>query len=133
MDLELLKEIFEVCIIPLLGVLTAYLVKLINKKIDEISGSMDDGMSKKYMDILKHTITECINATNQTYVDSLKGKNVFTEEAQKEALEKTYNAVMNILTEDAKECLAEVYDDLEIYIKTKIESEINKGVKEIES
>ena len=47
--LEMLQQIFEVCIIPLLGVLTAYLVKFIQAKADEIGKKTNDEMTKKYV------------------------------------------------------------------------------------
>jgi hypothetical protein len=34
--LELLQKIFDVCVIPLLGILTSYIVVFIRKKIDEL-------------------------------------------------------------------------------------------------
>ena len=36
MGMEMLAQIFEVCIIPLLGVLTAYFIKFVNAKSAEI-------------------------------------------------------------------------------------------------
>jgi hypothetical protein len=46
-------------------------------------------------------------------------------EAQEEAFKLTYNAVMDVLTEDAKTYLAEIYGDLNKIIATKIEAEVN--------
>ena len=74
--------------------------------------------------MLADTITDCVVSTNQTYVDALKAANAFDKEAQKKAFELTYNKIMNVLTEDAKEYLTTIYGDLEIYITTKIESEV---------
>jgi hypothetical protein len=78
--------------------------------------------------MLAKTISDCVVATNQTYVDALKKDNAFTIEAQKEAFKKTYNAVMMVLTDEAKECLTQIYGDLTIYITTKIEAEV-KNIK----
>ena len=47
MELGMLNEIFEVCIIPLLGVLTAYLVKFINAKSAELASSRQSELEKK--------------------------------------------------------------------------------------
>lgn len=123
----MLQQIFEVCIIPLLGVLTAYIVKLIQKKSNEIDAKIDDDTLRKYNDILASAIKECVLATNQTYVNALKGQNLFDEKAQKEAFKLTYEKVMTIMTDTAKEHLAEAYGDLTIYITTKIEAEVNKN------
>ena len=129
--MEMLQQIFELCIVPLLGILTTYLVKIIRKKSAEIDSKITDEKTSKYVKMLTSTITECVISTNQTYVDNLKGQNVFDKEAQKKAFEMTYNKVMNILTEEAKEYLAEVYGDLDIYITSKIESEVNFFKKDV--
>ena len=122
--MEILQQIFELCVIPLLGILTTYLVKLIRKKNEELDAKVSKEVSKKYIDMLADTITDCVVSTNQTYVDALKAANAFDKEAQKKAFELTYNKIMNVLTEDAKEYLTTIYGDLEVYITTKIESEV---------
>ena len=79
--------------------------------------------------MLSNTICECVIATNQTYVDSLKKQGKFDAEAQKKAFEMTYNAVIEILSEEAKVYLASVYGDLTAYITNMIEAEVNKNKK----
>ena len=123
--LPLLYEILQVCVIPLLGVLTAYIVKFINVKSLEIQSNVSNDLADKYIAMVTETISACVIATNQTYVEALKKQNAFTAEAQKEAFNLTYNAVMAILTDDAKEYLAEIYGDVAAYITNKIEAEVN--------
>lgn len=123
--LPLLYQILEVCVIPLLGVLTAYLVKYIKIKSAEIQATVDNDTADKYIALLSDTITACVIATNQTYVEELKKNNAFTAEAQKEAFKLTYDAVMAVLTEEAEKYLSEIYGDLAAYITTKIEAEVN--------
>ena len=125
--LTLLNEIFRLCIVPLLGILTTYLVNYIKAKSEQIINDADNELVKKYIDLLDDTITDCVLATNQTYVETLKKQNAFNLEAQKAAFELTFNAVMNILTEDAKEYLACVYGDVAAYITQKIEAEVNNN------
>ena len=81
--------------------------------------------ANKYIAMVTETISACVIATNQTYVETLKKKNAFTAEAQKEAFQLTYNAVMAILTDEAKAYLAEIYGDVTAYITNKIEAEVN--------
>jgi hypothetical protein len=123
--LELLYDILEVCIIPLLGILTAYVVKYINVKSAEIQDKVENDTADKYIAMLADTISACVMATNQTYVEALKKQNAFTAEAQKEAFNLTFNAVMAVLTDDAKKYLSEAYGDLTTYITNKIEAEVN--------
>lgn len=122
---ELITTIFQVCIIPLLGVLTTFLVKWLQIKSSELQIKMDNDVANKYIDMLTNTITECVLATNQTYVETLKQQNKFDLEAQKIAFDKTSEAVMAILTEDAKEYLESAVGDLELFIRQKIEAEVN--------
>ena len=123
--LLLFTDIFEVCIITLLGVLTAYLVAFIRNKTKELAVKADNDLAEKYITMLGETISACVIATNQTYVENLKKDQIFDEEAQKEAFQKTYDAVMAVLTEDAKEYLASIYGDLNTFIINKIEAEVN--------
>lgn len=123
--MTLLYQIFELCVIPLLGVLTMYLVQFIKMKSQEISDKTDSELADKYIQMLTDTITTCVIATNQTYVESLKKQGKFDAEAQKEAFNLTYNAVMAVLTDEAKHYLAAIYGDLTAYITTRIEAEVN--------
>ena len=123
--LPLLYQILEVCVIPLLGILTAYFVKWVNAKSAEIQHKVDNDTADKYIAMLDDTICACVIATTQTYVEALKKDNAFTKEAQQEAFNLTFNAVMSVLTDEAKKCLAVVYGDLTAYITNKIEAEVN--------
>lgn len=79
--MDMLQQILEVCVIPLLGILTAYIVKFVNVKKDELKATTDNTTAQKYMDMIAQTVTDCVIATNQTYVEALKKDNAFTEEA----------------------------------------------------
>ena len=127
--LNLLADIFEVCIIPLLGVLTAYIVKYIQVKSAEITKNTDNTLIDKYTGMLADTISACVLATNQTYVETLKKQGNFDAEAQKNAFNMTLDAVMNILSEDAKKYLSEAFGDLNSYIASQIEASININKK----
>lgn len=136
--MEMLQQIFNICIIPLLGVLTTYLVLFIRKKTEQLKQETDNELYQKYMDMLSETIVNCVIATNQTYVEALKDKNAFDEAAQKEAFTMTYQAVLNILSQDAIAYLNEAVGDLDEFIKQMIEAQVNvskdtnKVVEEIE-
>lgn len=123
--MSLLYQIIEVCVIPLLGILTAYIVKYINAKSEEIQIQIDNDLADKYVNMLAETITACVIATNQTYVESLKKQGKFDAEAQKEAFNQTYNAIMAVLTNEAKLYLTNIYGDLAAYITARIEAEVN--------
>lgn len=122
---DLITSIFQVCIIPLLSVLTAFFVKWVNVKSNEVKVNIDDATLVKYIDMLNSTITDCVIATNQTYVEALKQQGKFDIEAQKTAFQMTSKAVLDILSDDAKEYLTAAVGDLNVYITKKIEAEVN--------
>ena len=122
--LDILFKVFEVALIPILGAATVYLVTLINAKKAELIRKTDSEITKKYIELLDKTITDCVIATNQTYVEALKNQGSFDLEAQKKAFELTYSAVFAILSEDAQIYLSEAINDLNAYITAKIESQV---------
>lgn len=119
--LELLDKIFDVCLIPLLGLLTTYLVTFLKSKIEQAKGATKNELLNKYLGILETTVINCVTTTNQVYVDALKDKNAFDAAAQKEAFSMTYEAVMASLTDDVKMGLSEVSVDLPTFVKQLIE------------
>lgn len=129
--LGLLSSIFEVCIIPLLGVLTAFAVAFLKAKKEEILAKIatnksqeEKDLAAKYLDMVEKTVANCVIATTQTYVDSLKQEGKFDADAQKIAFDKTMNAVLAILTDDAKNYLTQIFGDLNIYLTNLIESQV---------
>ena len=125
--MELVKQLFEIVIFPLLGVATTFLIKYLNAKSSQIKEGTDNVLYKKYIDMLTDTITRCVIATNQTYVDALKKEGKFDAEAQKKAFELTYDAVLGILSQDTIDYLNNAVSDLDAYITNLIESEVNKN------
>lgn len=125
--LTLLGQIFEVCIIPLLGVLVPFVIKWIRTKTATLAENANNETAKKYIAMLIDTVTNAVIAVKQTYVDALKGKNAFTAEAQQEAFTMAYTAVLNNLTDEAKVYLNEAYGDLESYIKVLIEAKVHEN------
>lgn len=123
--MNLLQQIVELCIIPLLGVLVSFLIQFIRVKEKELTTKVDNELAAKYISMLADTISECVIATNQTYVENLKNQNAFDKDAQIKAFKKTYDAVIAILSDEAKEYLASAYGDLQTYITKKIEAEVN--------
>lgn len=125
--MSLLNQIVEVCLIPLLGVLTTYLVMFLKAKSQELQEKVDNDLADKYIQMLTDTICVCVIATNQTYVESLKKQGKFDKEAQQKAFEMTLESVLSILSDEAKEYLTVIYGDLNNYIMQLIEAQVNQN------
>lgn len=124
--INILDQVFDVCLIPLLGIITAALIQFIKQKMAESKAKSDNEIAVKYLSLLEQTVIDCIRATNQTYVNALKDQNAFDAEAQKNALDLTTQAVLNILSADAKKYITNFVGDLDVFVKEKIEANIGK-------
>lgn len=129
----IINKIFQVCLIPLLGILTKYIIQYIHIKSEEIQLKNKESIElkhaekvNKYVKMLSDIITKCVIATNQTYVETLKKQGKFDQQAQEVAFQKTLLAVQAMLTAEAKQCLTEFYGDLDIYITSAIEAAVNE-------
>lgn len=122
---ELISNIFQVCLLPLLGILTRYLVAFIAMKSEEMKQKTNNETTQKYLQMATDTITACVIATNQTYVESLKAQGKFDKEAQEVAFNKTLEAVLALMNDEVKEYITEVFGDLNTYLTTQIEAAVN--------
>lgn len=123
----ILSQIFEIVILPLLGIGTTYVIALVRAKIQEMKEKKQDVLYHKYLDMLSDTVTDCVLATTQTYVETLKKEGKFDLEAQKIAFTRTYENVMAILADEAKEYLQTAIGDLSAYVENMIEAEVNRN------
>ena len=120
-----ISPILSNVLILIITALSSYIVTYINKKKKALQLEMDDMLAIKYTDMIEKTIIDCVNATNQTYVEALKKDNAFTKEAQAEAFNRTLNSVMKILSDNCLEYLTTITTDVNAYIYNKIEAEVN--------
>ena len=80
-------------------------------------------MSQRLVGFDKETgelLEDVVVLTKKQIANSKKRK-----EAQEQAFLMTFNAVSGLLTEESKKYLNEAIEDLDLYIKQKIESEVN--------
>lgn len=120
-------ELFEMCILPILAVLTGYLVQVLRAKTADLKAKYDSTLNQKYLDMIENTIETCVIATNQTYVDSLKAQGKFDAEAQKLAFEKTLDAVIATLTAESKDYISNLSIDLNVYLTQRIEAAVSQN------
>ena len=123
--MNILEQVFNIILFPLMGVAATALIVFITAKTKELKEKHNNELFSKYADMLEQTIISCVIATNQTYVETLKKEGKFDAEAQKIAFDKTFSAVITILSDDAYNYLSKAIGDLEEYIINRIEAEVN--------
>lgn len=112
---SLLLSLLSVVLTALVGWLSERLISLINAKIS----------NTKYAQYLKDAldiVTRAVKATYQTYVEALKNQNMFTEEAQKEALTRAKNMVLTQLSKDSQNFIESNFGNVEMWIQESIEA-----------
>lgn len=121
---QIVADLYTLVLFPLIILGGAALIAFLSTKIAESKSKTNNETAKKYLDMLDVTITNAVLATTQTYVESLKKQGKFDLEAQKSAFQQTFDAVMSVLTDEAKKYLTESIGDLNTYITTKIEAQV---------
>ena len=86
--------------------------KIKDKKLQRLSLALND------------IVTRAVMTVTQTYVESMKKKNAFDGEAQKEALKRCKEIVDAQLTQELRDFVQENFKDVESYITSLIESTI---------
>ena len=111
--------------VPVLTWGGAQLIQAIRKKVwgDKYGLDLQRGVSAAV-----DAIYTAVAQTNQTYVDALKGKNIFDEAAQKEAFTKTWDTAQLLITDAAANAVVTLYGDFNTWLTAKIE-EITRMTK----
>lgn len=95
--------------------LSTYIVKLLNEKIK-------DKQFARWLSQIIEIITNAVKCTYQTYVEALKDENMFTKEAQEEALKRTLQSVKSQLSQESIKFIEDNFGDVEKWLIEKIES-----------
>ena len=95
--------------------LSTYIVKLLNEKIK-------DKQFARWLSQIIEIITNAVKCTYQTSVEALKDENMFTKEAQEEALKRTLQSIKSQLSQESIKFIKDNFGDVEKWLIEKIES-----------
>ena len=121
--------IIQIIVIPLLIILSTFLINLIKTKINNLQKTTEDKTLSNYLILLDEAVDTAVAYINQTYVNQLKADNTFDEKAQQEALSKAYQRVVKTLTYEATDYLQTHIGEFSNYIFAKIEASIYNNKK----
>ncbi len=130
---EVLNYCLYIVLTVLLPVVAKYAVDLIKTKIKESTIIEEATKNENASNLVKDALSDVMDAVlyvNQTFVDSLKEKGQFTEEAWKEAKTKAYNAALLTISEESKKAITEIYGSFDKWLQLKIESSVNMAKKQ---
>lgn len=123
---EFLSTLLQAVLIAAVPVIAGAAVKGVRALAKHLASKADNELAKKYLKEVADAIEEAVSFTNQTYVDTLKKSDKFTEENQKEALNRSLEKAAALLTADARKFLEEAYGDLNTYLLIRIEPEVRR-------
>lgn len=104
---SLIETIINVLLIPVITVLSAYIVQLIKTKISSISDAQLKNYLSASLDELNQAVNTAVGKVAQTYVDSLKKDGKFNVNEQTTALKAAYDTTLSILSNNTAKFLEE--------------------------
>lgn len=124
--MEVLKDILYILITAAVPVLTTYICKFLYAKWTEGKIKIENEKVSNTLDSVITMVLDVVESVNQTFVDELKKKGEFTEEAAKEAFNKSKEIALKMLSEDAANIITTVYGDVNVYLDTLIEATVKQ-------
>ena len=125
--MDFFQNLLFVVLTAAVPILTTYLCKFLYEKWNIAKQQISN---KKIQDVLNQVfdmVFNCVQTVNQTFTDELKKKGEFTEEAAKEAFTKCKTMVLQMLSDDAKQIINQIYGDIDIYLNTLIEATVKQA------
>lgn len=130
---EMLNYVLYVVLTVILPVVAKYAVDLIKTKIKESNIIADATKNEDLSKIVESALSDVMDAVlyvNQVYTDSLKASGRFDKEAQAEAFNRAYVEAMNMISDEAKKVIEQLYGSFDKWLKLKIESSVNMAKKQ---
>ena len=129
----MLNYVLYVVLTIILPVVAKYAVDLIKTKIKESNIIADATKNEDLSKIVDGALSDVMDAIlyiNQIYVDSLKSSGKFDKKAQAEAFNRAYVEAMNMISDEAKKVIEQLYGSFDKWLKLKIESSVNMAKKQ---
>ena len=114
---SILLSVVSVVLTALASWLTQRLIAWINSKIS-------NSKNAKYITEAVEVVARAVKVTYQTFVQTLKDKNIFDKEAQLQALNQAKEMALSQLSQDVKDYIESNFGDIESWINNMIESTI---------
>lgn len=124
--MEMIKELLYILITAAVPVLTTYVCKFLYAKWTEGQAKIENEKIATTLDNVVNMVLDVVEATNQTFVDELKKKGEFTEEAAAEAFRISKDKALKMLSNESADIIVSVYGDVNEYLDTLIEATVKQ-------
>ena len=120
----MMNELLDTLIQIIMAVISAALVVLIRYGITYLSTRTKDDKIQLALQELQTVLIDGVQYTEQTFVAPMKENGEWDCDAQKAALQKAAEYVVQNLTKSTKKLVASDKDDLQTWVEQKVESYI---------
>ena len=127
MSNEIMNLIETVVIVPIIIVVSSFVITLIRQQTIKLQEKVRDEKIKKLLEKAEDIVSQAVISVSQTYVDGLKKDGVFDKEAQQIAFDKSKQIVNSLFTVDTMQAIQDNYGSIEKWIETKIEETVNQN------
>ena len=119
--MELLQNIVYAIIAAVVPILTKFVCDWLKSMFEANKEKIQNDKIRLVVENVTDMVASAVVTTTSTYVKSLKAENIFDEAAQKEAFNKTKDAVMAQITTESADIIEYAYGNLDIFIDNLIE------------
>lgn len=125
---EFMNDVLYIILTMLLPVIAGYTVSLIKAGIQKsnlITNAIHNEVLAQTIENALSDVMDAVLYVNQIYVDSLKTSGRFDEAAQKEAFRLAYAEALNLISDETKKVIEQLYGSFDKWLKLKIESSVS--------
>ena len=119
--MDILSDLIFTGVIPIVSV---FIILAIRKCNLWLANKIESDNIKRYLNQAENDIIKAVTFVQQTYVDSLKDKNMFNKEYQTIAFNEAKKIAMEIMGDNTKEMLKLVVNDIDKWVNVTIEQTI---------
>lgn len=130
---EVLNYCLYIVLTIIMPVVATCAVNLIKAKIRESNVIANATKNEDLSKIVEGALSDVMDAVlyvNQVYTDSLKASGKFDKEAQEQAFNRAYTEAMNMISDEAKKIIEQLYGSFDKWLQLKIESSVNMAKKQ---
>lgn len=123
---EWMEALLTVVILPLMALITKYIILLLKRKITQLEQSIGHELTRSYLSLAENAIESAVISVNQTFVDALKKEGAFDEKAMAQSFRMAKELAAGIIGDAVREGLQLVYEDVDAWLDSKIEFYVNR-------
>lgn len=130
---EMISNVLYTILTAIVPVVAVFVVNFIKAKIKESNIIEEATKNEVLSDLVKDALADVMDAVlyvNQVYTDTLKSAGKFDKAAQEEAFNRAYVEAINLISDESRKAIEQLYGSFDKWLKLKIESSVNMAKKQ---